>query len=407
MTRLLFPLKSVNFVRLFLVSSIFIAPLVTIAPRASANGADTTVLSGLLAPAETVTSSQGDVFFTQLVSSAQVDIFSLAPGSHSPVDVFRLIGLQPYINDIHVDSSGNLLFITSVATASDGSARHWDLTRLDSTSGVATVLVTTSGAPSALVPPNYFIGVGGGLTSGTEIDLAGVDSAGTIYFSEHSIVNGNQVAYLLALQPGSSTPTVVATFDLSGYDSIEFVNVASRGDVFFIENGSLHQYSTSGLRVLIPKADGPGPAGVDAAGNLYVLETSRVDSTGFGCATSTTESVVRFSAQSLWSTTPVPEVVSQATYDGFVAHWFGSSSFFRASNQGNVYWVQTSISCLTKNFTPNKVMGSTRGGGQAVLYQENGNVSSPDTQGPIGIATFGAFVYIASVASGSLLRITN
>ena len=414
MTRIFFLRKSVSLIRLFLVSLIFVTPLVSITPVASANGTTSTILSGLSAPAETATSSQGVVFFTQLVTSGQVDIFSLAPGSRSVVDLFQLVGNQPYINDIHIDALGDLLFITSVSTNADGSARRWDLTRLDPTTGVATVLVTTYGAPSALVPPYFCVGSGCGLISGTEIDLTGVDSAGTIYFSEHTIdpVSGNQTADLLAIQPGSSNPIVVAHFaGASGSDEIIFLNVGRKGGVSFEENDSLYFYSTSGLRLLLSSSTGSlGATGVDAAGNLYVLQVSYVGETSFGCATSSTDSILKFSAQSLLSANPVAEVVSQATYPGFVTTWAGSSSFLRVNNEGNAFWVQTPLLCSSSgfSFSSNEVVGFTRSEGQSILYQENVPASSsdygPDSQGPIGIATFGAFVYVATIESGNLFR---
>jgi hypothetical protein len=413
MTRICFQRKPANWVRLILVSLLLVMPLVVLAPRASAKGVSTILLSGLSVPAETATSSQGDVFFTQLVSSGQVDIFRLAQGSRSPVDLFQLVGFQPYINDIHIDSSGNVIFISSVATTFDGSVRRWDLTRLDPSTGVASVLVSTYASPSDLVPPFHCIGSGCGLIFGTEIDLAGVDSAGTIYFSEHTIdpVSGNQTANLLELQPGDSSPIVVAHFaGVSGSDGIGNLNVARSGGVSFQENESLYEYSKSGLRVLIP-ATGPwGATGVDAAENLYVLEVSRVGATGFGCAVSSTESILEFTARSLLSANPVAKVVSQATYSGFVATWVGSSSFFRVSNQGNAFWSQTSITCSSSGFrfSSNEVVAFTHSEGQSILYQENVSTPSSDfspaAQGPIGIATFGAFVYVATIESGNLIR---
>jgi hypothetical protein len=394
---------------------VLLAALAALAPGASAFSAPETVLSGLAQPAETATTKTGDLYFTQLVAPDTVTLSLLAPGSSTPVEVYRLVGSRPYLNDIHFDPAGDPIFITSVAT--DPSSRRWALTRLDPSTGIATELVVTTGSPSPTVPPFFCVGSGCGLLAGTEIDLAGVDGDGTIFFAEHSTdpLTGNQVADLLALDPGSSTPREVAHFaGPSGFDLINALTAAKTGEAYFSENASLYQVSAAGLRVLVAGAPQTLIAlhsGLDAAGDLYVLEYGRNGFVRFGCATSTTMRVVRFSARDLGGSSPTPVTLSETTYDGFIATWAGSSSFFRVSQGGDVYWAQSPIDCASSAATANDVIGVTRAAtGQALLYDESAppppaSDSGAAAQGPLGIATRGGAVDIASIKTGELVQV--
>jgi hypothetical protein len=151
---------------------------------------------------------------------------------------------------------------------------------------------------------------------------------------------------------------------------------------------------------------------LDAAGNLYVLERTKSGLVRFGCASSTTVRVMRFSARDLAGASPTPVTVSEATYDGFIALWAGSSSFFRISEAGDVYWVQSPIDCASGAPTANDVIGAARGQAQqALLYRESAppppssDAGTGAAQGPLGLATGGGAVYIASVNTGDLLRV--
>lgn len=374
-----------------------------------------TVIAGLNQPSETATSRSGDLYFTSAVSAQAVVIDSLAPDSSIPVVVYRLVGPQPQIYDIHFDPTGNLIFIQSDLTGSDGSSRRWDLVRVSPSTGVTTVLVTTTGMTSASIAPFNCAGWSDcGLLSGTQVDLASVDGAGIIYFSEHSIdaSSGHQVADLLALAPGNSSPRVIEHFaGISGSDLIYALTAAKNGDVYFIENSALYQWRALGLRVLVPSSEGPINSGLDVAGNLNVLEKAFTGYVKFGCATSTTFGVVTFSASDLAGPNPAPVTISTGTYPGFVAPWVGTSSFFRVSAAGDSYWLQTRIDCTTSAFLTNNVVGSSRGHQQQmVLFDETIPSSYPsdytaEAQCPLALATFGESVYFTSLQAGDLFRL--
>lgn len=387
--------------------AVIVVTLTANASGAMAFSTPTTVLTGLQQPAETAISRTGDIYFTQLVSPNTVTLSQLAPGSSTPVEVYRLSGFEPYLNDIHFDPAGNLIFITSVAT---GSSRQWALTRLNLSTGIASELVVTSGVvdPSA---GGAYSGVP--LLSGTEIDLCGVDRAGTIYFAEHSFDSGNQVSDLLALTAGTSMPLPIGHFA----NLIVALTVAKTGDVYFNENGDLYQYQLAAgtSRVLIASSSANGHplhSGLDAAGNLYVIQRTFVGPPGFGQASSTIVRIVRISARDLASSNPTPVVISDTTYTGFIALWAGSSSFFRVSTAGDVYWVQSLVDPSTA-IPNNQVIGITRGQAtQSMLYEEFASQQPSSTwnvftaaQGPIGLATGGGGVFASSTNTGELLQI--
>jgi hypothetical protein len=327
------------------------AALAPPAHGASASPAPKVVLSGLAQPAETATTNNGDLYFTQFVAADTVTISRLPHGNNkAPVEVYRLVGSQSYINDIHFDKAGDLIFITSVAT--DPSNRRWALTRLDPSTGVSSELAVTTGVPD---PSSGYIGPGMTLLSGTVIDLDGVDGAGTIYFAENSPdpVTGAQVADLLALDPGTTVPREVAHFaGPSGSDNIYWLTVAKTGDVYLIEGSllagsqpNLYQVSPIGQRILVAGTagaviDAAWNAGLDAAGNLYILQRSKPP--GCSSGTSTTMRVSRISARDLsdWTSAPTLEPLSESTYSACISPWVGSSSFFRVNQAGDVYWVQ-------------------------------------------------------------------
>lgn len=382
---------------------------------AEAFSGPTLVLSGLAQPAEPATSAGGAVYFTQRPASGVATISRLENGGHNPVEVYRLDGSQPYVNDLHADSQGDLVFIASVATGA--SSRRWALTRLDAESGAASELVVTTGFPAPTLPPFLCIGSGCGLLGGTEIDLAGVDGGGTIYFAEHSTDpgSGRQTAGLFALRPGTTAPREVAHFESpGGYDLVAGLTVARTGEVYFTVLGpprqDLYQLSNGSLRVLIAgQSGGPGPrllhAGLDAAGDLYVIRRTFGGLVRYGCADSTTVRIVRFGSRDLAGGSPEPTTVSEATYDGFVANWGGSSSFFAVSGAGEVAWVQSQIDCASGASVRDEVVGTEAGGRQVLVYRAPTATSDVAAQGPLGIAAArGGDLTIASTAAGELLR---
>jgi hypothetical protein len=194
--------------------------------------------------------------------------------------------------------------------------------------------------------------------------------------------------------------------------------VAKTGEVYFSENINLYQFATTGLRILVASV-GVRPAantlhsGLDSSGNLYVLERDLTGFVRFGCATSTTMRIVSFSAQDLASPgpSPTPGTVSEATYDGFVAGWLGSSSFFRVSPTGDVYWYQTRVDCATGLITNDVFrIGHGQQQQQTLLYEETGpdmfstSGGNAFAAGPIGLAPVGGALYIASIKTGEIYR---
>src|SRR5205807_2202922 len=117
----------------------------------------------------------------------------------------------------------------------------------------------------------------------------------------------------------------------------------------------------------------------------YALENSFSNLTGFGCADATTEQVVRFTPQALASSSPTATTISQATYNGFVARWAGSSSFFRVSAAGDIFWVQTSVDCTSHQFIDDQVVGVTRHRTpQSLIYESpSPGAGSAASQGPL------------------------
>ena len=411
------------------VFAVLLALPVTLVQGAAASSTPKTVLNGLALPAETAITQSGDLYFTQQVSADTVTLSRLARGSSKPIEIYRLVGLRPYLWDIHFDPIGDLIFITSVAT--DPSSRRWALTQLDPRIGIASELAVTTGVEN---PTTGSYGSLEPLLSGTEIDSDGVDRAGTIYFSEHSIDPGTgaQVADLLALDRGrrwgarrppqhAPASREVAHFaGSSGSDQIEYLAVAQTGDVYLIEDGdpwNLYQVSPAGrLRALVTgTANGAGfsrfnGTGLDAAGNLYFVAKSFNGWTG--CNTSsTTELVSRIDARDLsdWTSAPTVEPVAQRTYNGDMVGWSGSSSFFRVDEAGDVYWVQSPWDCSSWTATANEVLGVARGQGQqAVLYEEPEPASfnsSAFIWGSLALATDDGAVYIASLSAGDLIEV--
>lgn len=332
----------------------------------------------------------------------------LASGSKTPIEVYRLVGSGPYLNDIHFDKAGNLILITSIASA-DLSSRRWALVRLNPSTRIATELVVTTGVVD---PSAGWVGSGVPLLSGTEINFTGVDDLGTIDFAENSVDAGNQVSDVLALKAGTSTQLRIGHFA----NPIVALNVVKTGDAYISEdNGSIYQYQAAkgAIRVLIPLSGNKYlHTGLDAAGNLYVLERTLVGPSGFGQASSTIVRIDRISATQLKRANPTPVVISRATYVGFIALWAGSSSFFRVSSAGDVYWVQSLID-PSKAITTNQIIGVAKGQPtQSSVYEEFAGHSpssswdaDPASQGPIGLAISGMGVFASSTNTGDLLQI--
>ena len=389
--------------------AVLIVTLVTSASGAVAFSTPATVLTGLVQPTEPAVTINGDLYFAQLVSADTVTLSKLASGSKTPVEVYRLVGSGPYLNDIHFDKAGNLIFITSIASA-DSSSRRWALVRLIPSTGIATELVVTTGVVD---PSAGWVGAGVALLSGTEINFVGVDGLGTIDFTENFVDGGNQVSDLLALKVGTSTQHRIGHFA----NPIVALNVVKTGDAYISEdnNGGIYQYQAAKgtMRVLIPLSGNKYlHTGLDAAGNLYVLERTLVGPSGFGQATSTIVRIDRFSAAQLKRSNPTPVVISNASYDGFIALWAGSSSFFRVSSAGDVYWVQSLID-PSKAISTNQIIGVAKGKPiQSSLYEEFAGQyptsswdSDPASQGPIGLAINGGGVFASSTNTGDLLQI--
>jgi hypothetical protein len=426
--------------RFLVVLAVMATSLTTLTQGAVASSSPATVLSGLSGPSETATTTNGDLYFIEFTSNNLVTLSRLRHGQSTSSVVYKLNAPLPYINDIHFDPEGNLIFIASRATNTDGTARRWDLTRVEPRSGASTTLATTTGVvPSPSDPTFNCVGADCGLHSGTEIDLAGVSGDGIIYFSEHTNdpVTGSQTADLMALDPGSLTPRHVEHFANPGDSLIATLTVAKGGEVYFNTESSVYQWTPANtgdrsngddanggaknqavigtksgtLRVLMPAPTSAVNSGLDAEGNLYLIERHLNGRIRFGCAKSTIITIARFSAETLASANPTPVTVSEATYDGFWAGWVGSSSFFRVSRSADVYWNVTRFDC-SDTAKVNYVLGTAHGQlQQTLLYQED-FPPGPDLglnpsagQGPIGLATFGDGVYIASMTTGKIFQI--
>jgi hypothetical protein len=151
------------------------------------------------------------------------------------------------------------------------------------------------------------------------------------------------------------------------------------------------------------------PVGLDSAGNLYVARRTFNGWQHFGCAQSTTFSVLEYTPASLASANPAGTDLSDLTLNGFWAWWAGSTAFVRGSADGAAAEVvsQITLNCPVGPFTDNsdQVLQMPAGGALTPVYQEDspGPFEAPPDEGPLALAFDGQdHLFVASARQGTI-----
>lgn len=382
-------------------TAVLLALLLIASSPAAAVTTPVVVLGDLVQPGHPGVAPDGTVYFAQHTQGA-AGLWKLAPGDTAPSQVYSTTGHAPLIHSVGFDRHGNVYFVA------------WSNEAPSATITASVVRLTERGDAAVLYEANATLNEDGRVSAGATIETLEVTPSGAAFAATAVVEAGTLTARVLSLRGRAPARELAAVAmrpasnpGLAVNESgVAFLSVMSPDGV-----RELYEVRPSGARLL---HSGPGSQqflAIGPGGDLYALLRTHAGNPQFGCAESTTYTLLRFAADGT-SVGGAPTIASQGTFPGFRATWVPGNSRFRVGPSGEVYFASL---LMVGSCPPDPVMAEIaehqviRGDadGQEIIETEGPYPTEGVRAGQPGLAvdTSTGSLYIAWESRGTLERI--